>query len=81
VSDQGLSGRVRSWWASGAVERIRDREIFVRRAEGEDPLLLFRHRASARHEPDGGHACNGSMILERASLTWGQKLLRSHAAV
>jgi pimeloyl-ACP methyl ester carboxylesterase len=156
--EEGFSARVRSWRASGSSERIHGREIFVRRAEGEGPLVLFLHgfpsssfdwretilalegratlaldflgfglsekpRAAAyslfeqadlvqaaltgeRERPtvlvahDMGTSvatellardiegrlpinlkavllCNGSMILERASLTPGQKLLRS----
>jgi len=41
--DADLSARVHAWRAEGGLERIRGRDIFVRRTDGEGPLLLFLH--------------------------------------
>ena len=38
-----LTGRVEAWRATGASERFRDHEIWVRSITGDDPVLLFLH--------------------------------------
>jgi pimeloyl-ACP methyl ester carboxylesterase len=39
----GLTPRVETWRAEGGLESAAGRQIFVRRREGEGPLLLFLH--------------------------------------
>jgi pimeloyl-ACP methyl ester carboxylesterase len=41
--DLDLGARVNAWRAEGAHEQIRGRRIFVRRTQGEGPLLLLLH--------------------------------------
>ena len=38
-----LTGRVEAWRATGASERFRDHEIWVRSITGDDPVLLLLH--------------------------------------